>query len=185
MKLRQSDRLGLRSKRSDRVFDLIGLLGPPRFSPDSGEIQLRAPQVRRLPVLTRDKRLVGIIALSGICHTGDSHAEVSAAALSSISTPSASTCRDEVISRAQRSAKPARRNTSMAGRPAGSMNAEKIAFRDRFRAKEVELAITSSTWRCMGRPSRSGSPRPSAVSTGVGVGLPSRTTATGKVAQLR
>jgi hypothetical protein len=33
-----------------------------------------------------------------------------------------------------------RRNASMAGRPAGSMNAEKIAFRDRFRAKEVELA---------------------------------------------
>ena len=28
----------------------------------------------------------------------------------------------------------------MAGRPAGAMNAEKIAFRDRFRAKEVELA---------------------------------------------
>src|ERR1700736_509063 len=33
-----------------------------------------------------------------------------------------------------------RRNASMAGRPAGSMDAEKIAFRDRFRAKEVELA---------------------------------------------
>ena len=33
-----------------------------------------------------------------------------------------------------------RRNASMAGRPAGSMNAEKIAFRHRFRAKEVELA---------------------------------------------
>ena len=34
-----------------------------------------------------------------------------------------------------------RRNASMAGLPAGSMNAEKIAFRDRwFRAKEVELA---------------------------------------------
>ena len=28
----------------------------------------------------------------------------------------------------------------MAGRPAGSMNAEKIAFRDRFRGKEIELA---------------------------------------------
>ena len=33
-----------------------------------------------------------------------------------------------------------RRNASMAGRPAGSMNADKLAFRDRFRAKEVELA---------------------------------------------
>jgi hypothetical protein len=37
-----------------------------------------------------------------------------------------------------------RRNASMAGRPAGSMNAEKIAFRDRFRAKEESWLITSS-----------------------------------------
>jgi hypothetical protein len=33
-----------------------------------------------------------------------------------------------------------RRNASMAGRPAGGMNADKLAFRDRFRAKEQELA---------------------------------------------
>ena len=39
----------------------------------------------------------------------------------------------------------------MAGRPAGSMNAEKIAFGDRFRAKEVELADNLSTLALHGK----------------------------------
>ena len=33
-----------------------------------------------------------------------------------------------------------RMNALKGGRPAGGMNADKLAFRDRFRAKEVELA---------------------------------------------
>jgi hypothetical protein len=33
-----------------------------------------------------------------------------------------------------------RMNALKGGRPKGSMNADKLAFRDRFRAKEVELA---------------------------------------------
>jgi hypothetical protein len=33
-----------------------------------------------------------------------------------------------------------RMNAVKGGRPAGGMNADKLAFRDRFRAKEVELA---------------------------------------------
>lgn len=33
-----------------------------------------------------------------------------------------------------------RANAQKGGRPAGGMNADKLAFRDRFRAKEVELA---------------------------------------------
>ena len=76
-----------------------------------------------------------------------------------------------------------RANAAKGGRPQGAMNADKLAFRDRFRAREVELADNLINLARMGKPSRSGSPRPSAVSTGVGVGLPSRTTATGKVAQ--
>jgi CBS domain-containing protein len=50
--------------------------------------QMGELKVRRLPVLNRDKRLVGIVALSDICRTGDYHAEVSAVALGRISVPS-------------------------------------------------------------------------------------------------
>jgi CBS domain-containing protein len=49
--------------------------------------QMGELKVRRLPVLNRDKRLVGIVALSDICRTGDYHAEASAAALGRISVP--------------------------------------------------------------------------------------------------
>ncbi len=48
--------------------------------------QMSELKVRRLPVLNRDKRLVGIISLSDICRTGD-YNELSAATLSSVSTP--------------------------------------------------------------------------------------------------
>lgn len=49
--------------------------------------QMGVLQVRRMPVLNRDKRLVGIIALSDICRTGDYHAGASADALAEISMP--------------------------------------------------------------------------------------------------
>jgi CBS domain-containing protein len=51
---------------------------------DSVADQMGKLQVRRLPVLNRDKRLVGIVSLSDICRTG---AEASAAALGKISSP--------------------------------------------------------------------------------------------------
>jgi hypothetical protein len=76
-----------------------------------------------------------------------------------------------------------RRNASMAGRPANSMNAEKIAFRDRFPAKEVELADNLINLALHGKTEQVRLAATEGCSTGVGVGLPSRTTATGKVAQ--
>ena len=71
----------------------------------------------------------------------------------------------------------------MAGRPAGSMNAEKIAFRDRFRAKEVELADNLIYLALHGKTEQIRLAATERCMTGVGVDLPSRTTATGKVAQ--
>jgi CBS domain-containing protein len=44
-------------------------------------------KVRRLPVLNRNKRLVGIISLSDICRTGDQNAALTAATLKSVSLP--------------------------------------------------------------------------------------------------
>ena len=44
-------------------------------------------KVRRLPVLNRNKRLVGIISLSDICQTGDQNAALTAATLKSVSLP--------------------------------------------------------------------------------------------------
>jgi len=44
-------------------------------------------QVRRLPVLNREKRLVGIISLGDISQAGDDDGARSAAALSGVSTP--------------------------------------------------------------------------------------------------
>lgn len=44
-------------------------------------------KVRRLPVLNRNKRLVGIVSLSDICHTGADAAALTAATLSSVSMP--------------------------------------------------------------------------------------------------
>jgi CBS domain-containing protein len=49
--------------------------------------QMGELQVRRLPVLNRDKRVVGIISLSDICRTGDSNADLSAATLGKVATP--------------------------------------------------------------------------------------------------
>jgi hypothetical protein len=78
-----------------------------------------------------------------------------------------------------------RRNASMAGRPAGSMNAEKIAFRDRFRAKEVELADNLIHLALHGKDRADQARRDErCIDRGWGR-LPRRTTATGKVARLR
>jgi CBS domain-containing protein len=49
--------------------------------------QMSELQVRRLPVLNRDKRLVGVISLSDICKTGEYNAALSAGTLSSVSMP--------------------------------------------------------------------------------------------------
>lgn len=49
--------------------------------------QMAQLQVRRLPVLNHSKRVVGIVSLSDICRTGDCNAELSAATLSSVTTP--------------------------------------------------------------------------------------------------
>ena len=49
--------------------------------------QMAQLQVRRLPVLNHDKRVVGIVSLSDICRTDDCNAELSAATLNSVTTP--------------------------------------------------------------------------------------------------
>jgi len=49
--------------------------------------QMAQLQVRRLPVLNHGKRVVGIVSLSDICRTGAYNAELSAATLSSVTTP--------------------------------------------------------------------------------------------------
>ena len=54
---------------------------------ETAAAQMSELQVRRLPVLNNDKRLVGIISLSDISHVGDVNAELSAATLSSVTTP--------------------------------------------------------------------------------------------------
>lgn len=50
--------------------------------------QMGELQVRRLPVLNRDKRLVGIVSLSDISRTDESSAALSGATLSQVATPS-------------------------------------------------------------------------------------------------
>jgi len=55
---------------------------------DAVSIKMGDLQVRRLPVLNRDKRLVGIISLGDISQAGDDDgARCCAAALSGVSTP--------------------------------------------------------------------------------------------------
>jgi CBS domain-containing protein len=49
-------------------------------------VQMSEFQVRRLPVLNRNKRLVGIISLSDICRTGFEYAPLTGATLRSVST---------------------------------------------------------------------------------------------------
>jgi CBS domain-containing protein len=48
--------------------------------------QMSELQVRRLPVLNRNKRLIGIVSLSDISQTGDDNAALTAATLKSVST---------------------------------------------------------------------------------------------------
>jgi len=55
---------------------------------DDVATQMRDLQVRRLPVLSREKRLVGIISLADISHAGDDGADRSGAALSGVTEPS-------------------------------------------------------------------------------------------------
>lgn len=55
---------------------------------DDVATQMSDLQVRRLPVLSREKRLIGIISLGDISRAGDSSAERSGAALSGVSEPS-------------------------------------------------------------------------------------------------
>jgi CBS domain-containing protein len=47
--------------------------------------QMSELQVRRLPVLNRNKRLVGIVSLSDICQTGENYSTLTAATLRSVS----------------------------------------------------------------------------------------------------
>ena len=55
---------------------------------DDVATQMSDLQVRRLPVLSREKRLVGIISLADISHAGDDGADRSGAALSGVTEPS-------------------------------------------------------------------------------------------------
>ena len=55
---------------------------------DDVATQMSDLQVRRLPVLSREKRLVGIISLADISHAGDDRADRSGAALSGVTEPS-------------------------------------------------------------------------------------------------
>ncbi len=77
-----------------------------------------------------------------------------------------------------------RMNALKGGRPAGGMN-DKLAFRDRFRSKEVELADNLINLALHGKTEQIRLAATERCIDRVGVGLPSRTTATGKVAQLR
>ena len=58
---------------------------------DDVAMQMRELQVRRMPVLNRDKRLVGIISLGDMAQT-DGDAERAAIALSGVSHPGGAHC---------------------------------------------------------------------------------------------
>ena len=55
---------------------------------DDVALQMSDLQVRRLPVVNRDKRLVGMISIGDISKAGDGHAQRASAALSGIAQPS-------------------------------------------------------------------------------------------------
>ena len=55
---------------------------------DDVAMQMSDLQVRRLPVLNRDKRLVGVISLGDLARAPDDRGERSAAALSGVTEPS-------------------------------------------------------------------------------------------------
>jgi CBS domain-containing protein len=57
---------------------------------EDAAIQMEGLQVRRLPVLSRDKRLVGIISLADISQADNDDGVLSATALSGISIPGGS-----------------------------------------------------------------------------------------------